>query len=368
MTTPAQASTSPADAQTNPAASSWPRTLARWSRVCSFAALSLAHAGAARADTPVDGRAVILPIQVDADDLAELADQVAESATDHLRSTLNLAVTPPMLAHEGATGSMRECWTRACAVAFKQKFYADLAAIIRLGHAAAGATKVDVSVVIHENEVYSVSGRIPHGADLGSVLGPLIDEAMRRRSQGPGPWLNVVGNPQGAAISIDGHDVGMLPYRVKEAPGDHYLRVSQRDYAPYTQLVTIPSDPSSEETVEVLLTPLATANLPQARPRRSRKQHAWDWAIGGAGALAGLIFGGIGVYNVISDGDCSATYAGSKVCRQRFKVDGYTVANLVAGSAGFLTTATFWTFAPIGATVARHERETTAALSYRGRF
>jgi hypothetical protein len=325
---------------------------------------------AASASAQLDRRAVVMPVQNKSTQISEsTVEEIEESTAEYLRGTLGLEVTPALLAQESASGSMRECWTRACAVAYKTTFHADVAVSIRIAESVVDGLPISISFVAGENEVYTVESIIGWDVDNVEAIAKLLKEAWRKRLQGPGPWLAVQGSPEGAQVDLDGRTMGRLPFRGKLSAGDHYLRVSQDGYEPYTAVVSVPSDPSEEETVRLTLPALTApvATLPATGSRRRQRRTVWDWVAGGVAAAVGAELVGVAGYAAARKGDCSER-SGDGACTARYSVSPSTIANFAVGGALIVAGGVTIAFSPIGAYLARDEKGTTALLTYRGRL
>jgi hypothetical protein len=99
--------------------------------------------------------------------------------------------------------------------------------------------------------------------------------------------LVVLGQPEGARLSVDGVEVGELPYTGSLAPGEHQLRISARGH--YAKLVPITAVAGVEESVRVDLV---------EKPRARHWQRPVGWTSVGAG-LASL---GVGLTLLAIDG------------------------------------------------------------------
>jgi hypothetical protein len=335
-----------------------------------FAFAGLCTLSAAAASAQLDRRAVVMPIQNKSTQISDsTVSEIEESTAEYLRGTLGLEVTPALLAIESASGSMRECWTRACAVAYKTTFHADVAVSIRIAESVADGLPISISFVAGENEVYTVESIIGWDVDNVEAISKLLKEAWRKRTQGPGPWLAVQGSPEGAQVDVDGRTMGRLPFRGKLSAGDHYLRVSHEGHEPLTAVVTVPSDPAEEETVRVALPALSIplASTPSAGARRRQRRTVWDWVAGGAAIAMGAELVGVASYAAARKGDCSDRSSDGP-CEARYTVTSSTIANFAVGGALIVAGGVTIAFSPIGAYLARDEKGTTALLTYRGRL
>jgi serine/threonine protein kinase len=64
--------------------------------------------------------------------------------------------------------------------------------------------------------------------------------------------LRVTSNPTGAAVTIDGDNVGTTPWQGELSQGEHRLRVSHPGYSPVEQRVSIPGGELSEQSLRLI--------------------------------------------------------------------------------------------------------------------
>jgi hypothetical protein len=64
--------------------------------------------------------------------------------------------------------------------------------------------------------------------------------------------LRVTSRPTGAAVSIDGDNVGTTPWQGELSQGEHRLRVSHPGYSPVEQRVSIPGGELSEQSLRLI--------------------------------------------------------------------------------------------------------------------
>lgn len=89
------------------------------------------------------------------------------------------------------------------------------------------------------------------GRDPALVAELVIVRALGQRERGRHPWLSVTGTPEAAYVSIDGHDVGLVPWEGEVEPGDRDVRVHLTGYEPFTSTVT--AAPGAPALLEVAL-------------------------------------------------------------------------------------------------------------------
>jgi len=201
------------------------------------------------------------------------------------------------------------CDGGACAERYREAAGAVATVFIIVSRAAAGtgpATSFQIGIQPSPGLEY-IEGAILSEGPLKDIAVKAFREAFRRYRQGPGPWLEVVGGPKGAAVFVDDRSVGVLPLTLAVQVGNHLVRVESKTFTPLTKPVSFesPTDRTrlefrlEPERIEVAPAPAADqrggGKAPQASPRRdgspSERATRFVWAgsgllVGGAGLVA----------------------------------------------------------------------------------
>lgn len=155
------------------------------------------------------------------------------------------------------------CGTRLLATAG-----ADMSAWVKLSKppAAVGGS-AEVTLLDAAGHRYEGSVEVRDG-DVRAATTHAVLEARSYQLLGPGPWLRVIGTPEGAGVLIDGDRVGTVPYRAPIAAGRHTLVVREAGYVQIQQTLEVPDDDSRKLEVQVALepTPLAAAASVTSEP------------------------------------------------------------------------------------------------------
>jgi hypothetical protein len=162
---------------------------------------------------------------------------------------------------------------------------------------------------------------------------------------GPGPWVRIHGEPEGARIYIDEQLVGTLPYRAAMTAGRYALRIESDGRIADEQDLDIPLNAGREVEVEVMLAigeevRASPAALAATRPAETETvAHAGDYLLGGAVAASGLLLMTVDPLRTLArDGDCA-----DRSCQ---KVYGFSTRSTlqVMGGAGLVALGAVITF------------------------
>jgi hypothetical protein len=226
-----------------------------------------------------------------------------------------------------------------------------------LWRAADGALSgVSVSVIEPSGERFSEGAELGAGVALREATAKAARGAIERLRRGPGPWLEVSGSPEGAAITVDGQAAGALPRRVKVTGGLHRVAVSSPGHETLEQTVTVPRNPDALKELDVQLRTAAPAH------RDRVAASPWNYVIAGAAIVAGAVLSIGPVQSAARDGECGRKESG--VCTGVVAFDGGEGLQLAA--AGLLVGGgvAFAIWSPIAARV----DESGAHVAASGRF
>jgi hypothetical protein len=254
-----------------------------------------------------------------------------------------------------------ECLSTPCASEFRKLFDASFA--VQLSLFAEGKRPGSVAVVITETpEAYFTASAEIEGGDVQAAVRAAYLAAREKHLRGAGPWLSVLGSPDGATVTVDDQEFGSLPIdRRHIAPGVHRVQVHRRGFAARNLTVEIPQDIDHDERLEVALVMLAGA----AEPRLDR---TWDYALGGALAAAGAVHLVLGAYQMSKVGDC-AEYENDECVEAYGDKQGVRQESLLLGlgAAGLAAGGLVMGLAPIGHLRLRAGKE-SAAIAVGGVF
>ena len=105
--------------------------------------------------------------------------------------------------------------------------------------------------------------------------------------------LRLEANVPGATVTIDGEEVGVVPYEGTLSEGDHLIEVSAEGYRATTQ------------TVSIAMGEARIVSMSLMRPHRSHR--AWFWSAVGLAAAGALTTIGLGVTVHVLDSEYSST-------------------------------------------------------------
>ena len=144
-------------------------------------------------------------------------------------------------------------------------------------------------------------------------------------------YLEVLGQ-SGARLSIDGHEEGVLPLRVRVVPGEHRIEARMSDGTSTERTASV----EAGAVVRVDVTPVV--ERPKPLPSASSLQRTIGWITVGTGAatfVAGAIVGGVGIGvrdQFVSGGSSSAALHDEAIALR-------TTANVLWATAGVFAIA-----------------------------
>lgn len=157
-----------------------------------------------------------------------------------------------------------------------------------------------------------------------------VRDALAVRARGAGPFILVVGGPEGAVCDLEDGQQHDLPATFRVTPGTHRISVHLDGYETIEREVVVPADATHVERVEVTLT--STILGIDVEPVIDRGlTMATNVALGLTAALGGLVPLAFGIASVVNDGDCT-TFVGPN-CVERSSVNAGTWTLLLGGSA-----------------------------------
>lgn len=144
-------------------------------------------------------------------------------------------------------------------------------------------------------------------ADVSRQVPELVNSALRDLKNGKAVEVGIYSVPIGAEVKLDGDLVGTAPVNTKARPGPHEVIVSYPDYVTTSQHFEVPRGADGPLRVDVTLE-RTTASAAHAAdvplPPPTRATPAWDYALGGALAVAGVVLVISPTLTLANDGDC----------------------------------------------------------------
>lgn len=210
-------------------------------------------------------------------------------------------------------------WCRggACAERYREAASAVAAIVVRVTRVGEGpglATSFQVGIQPSPGIEYTKGALLSDGP-LREIAVKAFREAFREYRQGPGPWLEVTGGPDGATIYVDEREVGTLPRTLAVPIGSHRVRVEARTFAPMTKAVSFDTA-TDRKRLEFRLEPahvsLASVTEPapgeRAAPEEIDPPSLWKdpvFYVGAGSVVAGGVLIGVAVPNKTGSGDCA---------------------------------------------------------------
>lgn len=138
--------------------------------------------------------------------------------------------------------ALPECGGGACAGALLRTHHAAQALRATRVHSELRALDaVEVSMTGADGLRFVGRGACPRGS-IDLCVRRALRDARGLRLLGPGPWLQVEGDPAGAEVSVDGVFVGQLPYRGRVSPGRRRVDVRAAGYGAQRYRLRVPPD------------------------------------------------------------------------------------------------------------------------------
>ncbi len=192
--------------------------------------------------------------------------------------------------------------------------------------------------------------RSVHAANIAVATRAALADARALQMLGPGPWVRVHGEPEGAKVFIDNTLVGTVPYRAAMTAGRYELKVQAAGHVSDVQDLDIPLNDGRVVDVEVKLNPgedpidlVATSPVssgdavgPQlsSHPANdgtdgARVAQVGDYMLGAALAIPGVLLMTIDPIRALAKhGDCA-----DSACRTVYTFGTRTALELVGGAA-----------------------------------
>ena len=135
----------------------------------------------------------------------------------------------------------------------------------------------------------------------------LVNSALKDLKNGKAVEVGIYTVPIGAEVKFDGELLGTAPVNAKARPGPHEVMLSYPDYVTTSRHFEVPRGAEGPLRVDVTLerttaSAASAANVPLPPPTRATP--AWDYALGGALALAGVTLVISPLMTIVRDGDC----------------------------------------------------------------
>jgi hypothetical protein len=198
------------------------------------------------------------------------------------------------------------CDTLDCAAALVEALDADLAAAVAVGSAGEPPAPSSVFVTLVDRSGARFPGRARvdgrDGDDLARAVKDALLDARALQLLGPGPWLRIRGEPEGAEVVLNGKLVGTVPYRAPVDAGRHTLEVRSGGHRAHVQTVDVPPSAARQVDVDIDLPPkVVDGHLDAEEPAEGAEPLAAEPAGTGRPIVGPLILGGLGVAVIATD-------------------------------------------------------------------
>jgi hypothetical protein len=259
---------------------------------------------------------------------------------------------PSTQAAEGATEdaartqpAAEPCARPACAPTLLAETGGELAVAVAVWHGgeAGAGQQVNVTVVDRAGNRYPASATV-EGDDAAAAARTALLSARALQLLGPGPWLEVRGEPAGADVLIDGAYAGALPYRGALGPGDHRVQLRSAEQQSAERLVRMPLDPTETVRVELSATG-APASAEVALPPDDliEQPSVWNYILGGSAIGVGVALATIDpIPSALRDGECV-----DSDCEQVYEFGSRSLIQVAVGGALAAAGVTLMIWQPI---------------------
>ncbi|MEM9188803.1 MAG: PEGA domain-containing protein [Myxococcota bacterium] len=148
----------------------------------------------------------------------------------------------------------RGCRRSGCLLPVLRSLTCDAAVVLSVWSENDERYTVTVAFVGAEGERFSGSGQ-GRVNELAEAVAVAIEHALSRQLMGPGPWLVLEGQPEGAQVLVNGEALGQLPGRFQVPAGVHALEVSAPGYRAQSHRITVAAGTDSATQLRVELRP-----------------------------------------------------------------------------------------------------------------
>jgi hypothetical protein len=277
-----------------------------------------------------------------------------ELATAALTSALGmqgLTVVQPSGTREAVLGDLADiipnpakaklACDQACGAGLISAASAELSAWVNLRRADAAHSGNDTAAVTMQDAAgqrYEGVAELRDG-DVRDATTRAMLEARSYQLLGPGPWLNLVGTPEGAEVLVDGQHVGELPHRGPISPGHHDVVIREAGYVKHRESIDVPDQKSRRIELKVALEPAPLATAPGAvalaseeNAESARGNSAWLAAPVAMGML-GVGLAAVLTVRIVTGLECSEPCLEQRTLRAGPTIGGYALsAALIGGS------------------------------------
>jgi hypothetical protein len=270
---------------------------------------------------------VLLPVRGD-ERLTAQRDVAQRALTDAMRQQ-GMAV----VSHADALGRLpanaNACGAIDCAPTMLRELSIELAAACAVWLSPDAPEGTVFVTLIDDAGARFPGARAVNGGDIALAVRAALADARGLHMLGPGPWVRVHGQPEGAKVFVDGQLVGTVPYRAAMVAGRYELKVQAPGHKSEQQTLDIPLNDARVVDVEVGLSPgqdppepavttvapiASDAPAPAAALSAQRVAQPADYIVGGTIALGGLLLmtidpvRALAQHHECANSDCSRRY------------------------------------------------------------
>lgn len=216
---------------------------------------------------------------------------VAESAVEPVTLERARGAAIEVFAERGVrlvpTPDGAPCEEPACAATLAERAGATFAVVLAVEPREDGGQRVRATLALATGELLEETQPIEDGG-VRPATAAALEAALDRRAADARGFLLVRSDPPGARVMIDGRDAGVAPLRRMASAGEHRVVVTVAGEEPVTRDVTVAAGEETALDFGGAAAEADTATPDPAGPARTEPS-LWNWLIGGALALGGII-------------------------------------------------------------------------------
>jgi hypothetical protein len=227
---------------------------------------------------------------------------IADTESAELRSALTTAVRAHGAEPVGSVTA--PCDDGACIAQRIRETGADCALELVVWRGSEGETTgISVSLVLSGGDRYGEGTQLARGESVAAAIERATAGAFARMRRGPGPWLEIAGQPAGATIAVDGRVVGTLPQTVRVTGGLHRILVSHPGYVPSDLTVTVPRNIDGFKRLPVEMRVQET-NAANTESPATDSPSVLNYVIAGSAAAVAVVMAIGPIRTAAHDGEC----------------------------------------------------------------
>lgn len=233
---------------------------------------------------------VIIPMYADRGVPRQTSERVMRAMILHLERVGHEVVLPAAASQRTLTSlpAPESCNAPECYAKYTDETRSTLGLVLTLFQDKQGTS---ASIVLFQPPAHEYYEGVELQPDFEPQVAAILDRLLASHRQGPGPWLEVSGEPAQAMLLVDGEVAGLLPYRGRVSKGEHIVTVRANGYRESSVTIRVDSFANTVARQKVALESTAQySSQPLAVTKDPAHRNWWRWsAILSAGAGAGVL-------------------------------------------------------------------------------